>query len=103
MNIKKILNENEIQPSMTHNSDPYENAVADRINGILKQEFYIDKYNKDLSIMKQIIKETVDIYNEKRPHLFNRMLTPNQMHQQKKLIMKTYKTKNSIKNVFDAV
>jgi hypothetical protein len=72
-------------------------------DSILKQEFYIDKYNKDLHIMKQIIKETVDIYNEKRPHLSNHMLTPNQMHQQNKLIMKTYKTKNSIKNVFDAV
>jgi putative transposase len=46
---------------MTQNTDPYENAVTERINGILKQEFYIDKYNKDLSIMKQIIKETVDV------------------------------------------
>ena len=100
---QKILTKNEIQPSMTQNSDPYENAVAERINGILKQEFYIDKYNKDLPIMKQIIKETVEIYNGKRPHLSNHMLTPNQMHQQNKLIMKTYKTKNSIKNVFDAV
>ncbi len=53
--------------------------------------------------MKQIIKETVDVYNEKRPHLSNLMLTPNQMHQQNKLIMKTYKTKNSTKKVFDAV
>ena len=88
---------------MNQNSVPYENAVAERINGILKQEFYVDKYNKDLPIMKQIIKETVDIYNEKRPRLSNLMLTPNQMHQQNKLIMKTYKTKNSIKNVFDAV
>ena len=100
---QKILNKNDIQPSMTQNSDPYENAVAERINGILKQEFSIDKYNKDLPIMKQIIKETVAIYNEKRPHLSNHMLTPNQMHEQSKLIMKTYKTKNSIKNVFDAV
>jgi putative transposase len=100
---QKILNKNEIQPSMTQNSDPYENAVAERINGILKQEFYIDKYNQDLPIIKKIIKETVDIYNEKRPHLSNHMLTPNQMHEQSKLIMKTYKTKNSIKNVFDAV
>jgi len=100
---QKILHKNEIQPSMTQNSDPYENAVAERINGILKQEFYIDKYNKDMPVMKQIIKETVHIYNEKRPHLSNHMLTPNQMHQQNKLIMKTYKTKNSIKNVFDAV
>ena len=100
---QRILNKNGIQPSMTQNSDPYENAVAERINGILKQEFYIDKYNKELPIIKQIIKETVDIYNEKRPHLSNHMLTPNQMHKQNILIMKTYKTKNSIKNVFDAV
>ena len=100
---QKILKKNEIQPSMTQNSDPYENAVAERINGILKQEFFIDMYNKDLPIMKKIIKETVNIYNEKRPHLSNHMLTPNQMHEQNELIMKTYKTKNSIKNVFDAV
>ena len=100
---QKILTKNEIQPSMTQNSDPYENAIAERINGILKQEFFIDKYNEDLPVMKQIIKETVGIYNEKRPHLSNHMLTPNQMHQQNKLIMKTYKTKNSTKNVFDAV
>ena len=100
---QKLLSKNEIQPSMTQNSDPYENAVAERINGILKQEFNIDKYNKDLVIMKQIIKETVAIYNEKRPHLSNHMLTPNQMHKQDKLKMKTYKNKNSIKNIFDAV
>ena len=100
---QKLLSKNQIPPSMTQNSDPYENAVAERINGILKQEFYIDKYNKDLPVMKQIIKETVNIYNEKRPHLSNHMLTPNKMHEQSKVVMKTYKTKNSIKNVFDAV
>ena len=53
--------------------------------------------------MKQIIKETVVIYNERRPHLSNHMLTPNQMHEQNKMVMITYKTKNSIKNVFEAV
>jgi hypothetical protein len=46
---------------MTQNSDPYENAEG--INGILKQEFMIDKYNLDLKIMKQIVKESVNIYN----------------------------------------
>jgi transposase InsO family protein len=60
---------------MTQNSDPYENAVAERINGILKQEFMIDKYNLDLKIMKQIVKESVNIYNELRPHYSNYMLT----------------------------
>jgi transposase InsO family protein len=86
---QKILHKNDIQPSMTQNPDPYENAVAERINGILKQEFYIDKYNKDLQIMKQIVKETVYIYNEKRLNLSNHMLTLNQMHQQNKLVIKT--------------
>ena len=100
---QKLLCKNRIKPSMTQNSDPYENAIAERINGILKQEFNIDKYNKDLPIMKQIIKETVEIYNEKRPHLSNHMLTPNQMHQQSKLKMKTYKTKNTCKNVLASV
>ncbi len=70
----------EYYPSMTQNSDPYENAVAERINGILKQEFIIDKYNQDLQIMKQIVKETINIYNNQRPHYSNYMLTPNQMH-----------------------
>jgi len=37
---------------MTQNSDPYENAVAERINGILKQEFNIDKFNQQLAVMK---------------------------------------------------
>ena len=100
---QKLLIKNRIKPSMTQNSDPYENAVAERINGILKQEFNIDKYNKDLPIMKQIIKETVDIYNGKRPHYSNHMLTPNQMHQQNKLKIKTYKTKNTCKNVLASV
>lgn len=78
---------------MTQNSDPYENAVAERINGILKQEFNIDKYNKDLPIMKKIIKETVDIYNEKRPHYSNHILIPNQLQQQNKLKKKSTKQK----------
>jgi transposase InsO family protein len=75
---------------MTQNSDPID-AVAERINGILKQEFMIDKYNLDLKIMKQIVKESVNIYNELRPHYSNYMLTPNKMHLQSQIKMRTYK------------
>jgi protein-S-isoprenylcysteine O-methyltransferase Ste14 len=39
----KILKDNNIKISMTENSDPYENAVAERVNGILKSEFDIDQ------------------------------------------------------------
>lgn len=92
---QNVLQKNNILCSMTQNSDPYENAVAERINGILKQEFMIDKYEQNVEIMKLIVKEAVEIYNENRPHLSNYLLTPNQMHQQNKLKIRTYKTKNS--------
>lgn len=82
---------------MTQNSDPYENAVAERVNGILKQEFMIDTYHQDLVTMKKIVKESIEIYNDQRPHYSNHLLTPNQMHNQNAITMKTYKTKNSNK------
>ena len=88
---------------MTQNSDPYENAVAERVNGILKQEFMIDKYNQKAEIMKHVVKEAVDIYNELRPHYSNYMLTPDQMHVQNQIKMRTYKTKNSSKPKLAAV
>jgi transposase InsO family protein len=100
---QKILNKSNIKCSMTQNSDPYENAVAERINGILKQEFAIDKFNAALPVMKLLVKNAIEIYNEKRPHHSNYMLTPNQMHQQNKIIMRTYKTKNTCKNVLASV
>lgn len=100
---QSILTKNGILPSMTQNSDPYENAVAERINGILKQEFMIDKYNLDLSVMKQIVKESINIYNSKRPHYSNYMLTPNEMHEQNRIKMRTYKTKNSSENELTTV
>jgi transposase InsO family protein len=89
---------NKIHCSMTNNGDPYENAVAERINGILKQEFIIDTYHADLDIMRKIVKEAVDIYNNQRPHYSNYMLTPIQMHRQSEIKMTTYKRKNSNKN-----
>lgn len=100
---QNVLNKNEILCSMTQNSDPYENAVAERINGILKQEFMIDKYKQKLNIMKSVVKQAVNTYNKQRPHYSNYMLTPNQMHMQKQIKMRTYKTKNSSKLVSTTV
>ena len=100
---QSTLIKSNIKCSMTQNSDPYENAVAERINGILKQEFNIDKYNKELPIIETLVKNAIEIYNNKRPHYSNYMLTPNQMHNQSKIKMRTYKTKNTCKNVFASV
>jgi len=90
---QKILSNNNILPSMTEKYDPYENAIAERVNGILKQEFAIDKYDTSIGIKAQLVKNAIEIYNNKRPHLSNYMLTPNQMHQQNKLKRKQYKRK----------
>jgi putative transposase len=89
-----FLKKYNLKCSMTQNSDPYENAVAERINGILKQEFMINSYHLDLYLMKKLVGETINKYNQIRPHGSNHMLTPNQMHLQSTIKMKTYKTKN---------
>lgn len=49
---QELLNKNGIKTSMTEKYDPYENAIAERINGILKQEFDIARFNTDLKIKK---------------------------------------------------
>lgn len=50
-----------------------------------------------------MVKELIEIYNELRPHFSNHYLTPNQMHNQSDIKMKTYKTKNQSKNVSASV
>lgn len=94
---QKLLYKNNIKCSMTQNSDPYENAVAERINGILKQEFNIDKFNQQLAVMKVLVKDAIDVYNNQRPHYSNYMLTPNQMHKQNIVEMRTYKRKTPVR------
>lgn len=71
---KKILRENKIKPSMTDGYDCYKNALAERINGILKQEFLIYKC-KNVQDLKQMVKENIYIYNNKRSHLSLKMNT----------------------------
>jgi transposase InsO family protein len=89
------LSENDVRISMTENGDPYENAIAERINGILKYEFLIkDGFKNHLEAL-DVIKETIDIYNHERPHLSCNMLTPNQTHLQQKIIIKKWKKKTS--------
>lgn len=66
--------------STTEKYDPYENAVAERINGILKYEFGLIKTIPDLETAKKMIKQSVEIYNNKRRHRSLKMQTPNFAH-----------------------
>lgn len=65
--------------SMTENSDPLENAIAERVNGILKQEL-LEKRFESFNEARASIDEAVDIYNNLRPHLSIDMLTPAEAH-----------------------
>lgn len=69
-----------IRISMSGKSDPLENAIAERVNGILKQEFLNRRY-KDLAEARKEVAIAVSIYNNERPHLSVEMLTPSEAHQ----------------------
>ena len=82
---------------MTESYDPYANAVAERINGILKDEFMIEQYDLDISTMQLYVKDCIERYNKVRPHYSCYMLTPDKMHQQNRIKMRTYKKSESLK------
>lgn len=90
---QKLLGQYHIIPSMTESYDPYANAVAERVNGILKQEFLLEELNLQLSDMKQVIKDAVYKYNNIRPHYSCGYKTPEYMHHQKLIKIKSYKNK----------
>lgn len=77
---QKELRRHGITPSMTDGYDCYQNALAERVNGILKQEFLTVKCStgKDLELL---IKQSIDTYNRQRPHLSLQMNTPDATHQ----------------------
>jgi len=84
---QKSLKKKKIIPSMTESYDPYANAIAERVNGILKQEFLLEEYRVDIKTMKGLVKDAIRIYNTKRPHWSCYMKTPQQMHQQRKIVI----------------
>lgn len=90
---QELLLSNKTLCSMTEKYDPYQNAVAERVNGILKQEFLNGISTMDIHLMSLLVEESIDIYNTERPHYSNYMKTPEQMHKQSKITMRTYKTK----------
>lgn len=77
---QKELKDNKMVCSMTDGYDCYQNALAERINGILKDEFLFIKCNTGYEL-DTLIKESIEIYNDKRPHLSLSMKTPNFIHE----------------------
>lgn len=76
----KILQDNGINVSMTEENHCYENAVAERVNGILKDEFYLGSTFNDFEQAVSAVRSGIKNYNEKRPHWSLKLRTPSQVH-----------------------
>jgi len=75
-----LLGENKILISMSDKGNPYENAVAERINGILKEEFLLGESFKTKALAYKAVEEAIKTYNELRPHMSIDYMTPNQKY-----------------------
>jgi putative transposase len=64
---------------MTDGYDCYQNALAERVNGILKNEVLLSR-PVDLAQARRLVAESVQIYNQERPHLSLKMQTPDAVH-----------------------
>ncbi|WP_255594245.1 IS3 family transposase [Pontibacter sp. HSC-14F20] len=78
-----LATERGLRMSMTQDSDPYENALAERMNRTLKEEFGLGGTLDNLEQVELLLEQAVELYNEHRPHLALKMRTPQQVHQEK--------------------
>lgn len=85
----QFLNSRGVQLSMTQNGDVYQNAVAERVNGILKIEFLLNQTFRSIQHAIRCVKQSVFIYNTERPHLSLGYQTPQDVYQksQKQLLI----------------
>lgn len=89
-----MLLKNRTAISMTENGDPYENAIAERINGIIKTEFNLHASILGFEKTQKYISESIANYNSFRPHASCDYLTPDQAHLQSEKLNKRWKNYN---------
>ena len=85
-----LLSGNNILISMTENRDPLQNAIAERVNGILKDELLQQPYGCYEQAQKSVA-AAIEVYNTLRPHSSCDMLTPQHAHQQSGVLKKHWK------------
>ena len=90
-NYVKLLQDRNIQISMTENGDPLENTIAERINGILKEEYLRHYETSNLDQARTQLNHAVKLYNEQRPHFSIGLLTPELVHSQNLITEKLWK------------
>ena len=85
-----VLNKHNIAISMTESGDPYENALAERMNGIIKSEFNLNSSSLNFEQTYEWILKSVEAYNNLRPHSSCDYLTPWQAHLQNQPLKKRW-------------
>ena len=93
----KLLQDKNIQISMTQNGDPLENAIAERVNGILKQEL-LEEIFPDYLIAQKAVAIACSTYNHLRPHGSINNLKPAEAHQKNGELKKRWKNYWQIKH-----
>jgi transposase InsO family protein len=88
----KLLQENNISISMTESGDPLENAIAERANGIIKDEYLSHHNFKTIKDIEEKLVQVVDFYNNERPHMSCSMHTPAKVHTEGLQVNKQWKT-----------
>jgi putative transposase len=86
----RILKNKKVKISMTENGDPLENAIAERVNGILKDELLEEVY-KDFSSAQEGIAKAISIYNHLRPHSSISYKTPIEVHNNNEPVERKWK------------
>ena len=87
----KILRKRKFIISMTESGDPRDNAIAERVNGILKTEWLNQMKFSSIEQVSMQLGEIIRIYNEKRPHSSLDMMTPKEAHNQSGELKKHWK------------
>lgn len=81
----ETANKAKLRMSMTETSSPYDNALAERMNRTLKEEFNLYNILKDNEQANNAVNESVELYNNYRPHLSLNYFTPNDIHKNPQL------------------
>ena len=87
----KFAEDNGISMSMTEQYDPYENAIAERINRTLKYEYGLKKILKNTAIAQEVAKQGVYIYNNLRTHFSLDLRKPAEVHLNPNIKYKSYR------------
>jgi putative transposase len=92
-----LLQQNGISISMTQSGSPYDNALAERVNGILKTELGLDRVFTSYGDAVSAVHQAIDTYNRLRPHMSISNLTPDEAHKTQRTLTRKWKPRKYCK------